>query len=63
MGTGICLCLDWKIGFGLLGLGMKDTKMAMGKLKYHYKDSCGWTFQSEIALKTATEQFLIENLY
>jgi hypothetical protein len=30
--------------FGLPGLGMKDTKM--GKPKYHYKDSCSWTFQS-----------------
>jgi hypothetical protein len=43
-GTEIC---D-KMGFGLLGMGMKDTKMGMGKPKYHYKDSCGWTFESEL---------------
>jgi hypothetical protein len=46
--------------FGLLG--MTDTKM--GKPKYHhYKNSCSWSFQSEITLRTATEQFLIKNLY
>ena len=44
MGTEIC---D-KMGFGLLGLGMTDTKMGMGKPKYHYKDRCGWTFESEL---------------
>jgi hypothetical protein len=27
-----------KMRFGLLGLGMKDIKMGMGKPKYHYKD-------------------------
>jgi hypothetical protein len=42
------------MGFG--GLGMKDTKM--GNPKYHYKESCSWTFQSEINLRTATEQFV-----
>ena len=44
------------MGFGLLGL--KDTKMGMGKPKYHYKDSCSWTFQSEITFTAATGQFL-----
>jgi hypothetical protein len=34
--------------------------MGMGKPKCHYKDS--WTFQSEITLTTATEQFFVENL-
>ena len=34
------------MGFGLLGLGMTDTKMEMGKPVCHYKDSCSWTFQS-----------------
>jgi hypothetical protein len=50
------------MGFGSLRLGMKDTKMGMGKPKYHYKDSCSWTFQSEITLRTTIEQFLIQNL-
>jgi hypothetical protein len=36
--------------------------MGMVKPKYHYKDSCGRTFQSEITLRTATEQFFVENL-
>jgi hypothetical protein len=38
-----------KMGFWLLGL---ETKY------HHYKDSFDWTFQDEITLRTATEQFL-----
>jgi hypothetical protein len=29
-----------KMRFGLVGLGMTDTKMGMEKPMYHYKDSC-----------------------
>ena len=58
MGTCICLFLTGKMGFGLLG--MKDIKNGNGKTQMPYKDS--WTFQIEITLRTATEQFIVENL-
>ena len=62
--TGICVFLNWENGIWVTGTGMKAPKIGMGKSNYHYKDSCcSWTFQSEITLRTATEQFLMENLY
>jgi hypothetical protein len=49
----LCFAYFWtgKMGFALLELRMKDTKMGKAKPKCHNKDSCSWTFQSEITLK------------
>jgi hypothetical protein len=38
--------LDWENGSGLLELGMTDKNGNRKTQIFHYKNSCGWTFQS-----------------
>ena len=51
MGTGIFIFLDWENGIWVTQ-GMTDTKMGMGKPKYHYKDTF---FLATLVLKRAIE--------
>ena len=47
---------------GIWGTGNERHKNGKTQIPL-YKDSYSWAFQSEITLRTATEQFLIDNLY
>ena len=47
METKICLFLNWENEVLITGTGNERHKNGNGKPLYHYKDSCGWTFQSE----------------